>query len=156
MEWTLETAALRLEEALTGLTTTASGSGLGAPEEVWRSATFVPRPGADDAEVTEAEAAWRRPGPSLTRTSPTCGSGRQSAGAFADGASDRVALFNKAEADLAARARGVLRELGAGRPPLEHRVGARRAEGVGGAACALCRRVAGREPLSRRCEVELR
>jgi len=146
-----------VEEAVTGLDYDGVRTGAGLGEEAWRSATFVPRPGGDDGEIAEAEAALEGARADLdefladTKLRRVLGPDKH-----AEAAANYVAVVNKAEADLAET-----RERSAGSWELVGRLWntewgwAERKEWVE----RMVRSVVvsrGREPLSRRCEVELR
>ena len=92
----------RVEELLTGVDYDGFRVGNAADEETWRAATYAPRPGGDDAEVADAEAALEdavadRDG-FLADTKLRRALGDD---VYLARVSDYVAAVNKAEADLA-------------------------------------------------------
>jgi hypothetical protein len=128
-----------IEEVLTGLNPDGERVGPGDHER-WRAASFVPTPGGDDAEVAEAEAAPGRPGRLPSRHDPAPAARRGQVQRA------RVRLRGRGERGRVRPGRGPGAErglVGAGRPPLEHRVGPRRAQGVAGAGRARGRRLEG-------------
>jgi site-specific DNA recombinase len=146
-----------IEERLTGLDYDGARVGKAADEATWRAATFVPRPGADDADVAEAEQALADAKADLdgfladTTLRRVLGSDK-----YAATVSDYVAVANKAEADLAAA-----REAGSGSYDLVGRLWnttwgwAERKEWLERMTKAVVV-LKGREPLSQRVEVALR
>ena len=93
----------RVEELLIGVDYDGFRVGDAADEETWRAATYAPRPGGDNAEVADAEAALEdavadRDG-FLADTKLRRALGDD---VYLARVSDYVAAINKAEADLAA------------------------------------------------------
>ena len=146
-----------IEERLTGVDYDGRRVGPGADEETWRAATFVPRPGGDDAEIEEAEHALENARADLdgylsdTTLRRTLGEAR-----YNRQVADYVAVVNKCEADVAAA-----RERNSGSLELVGRLWLsewgwhERKEWV----TRMLRSVVvarGKESLSSRCEVELR
>ena len=146
-----------IEERLTGRDYDGAWVGEPVSEEAWRKATFVPRPGGDDAAVAEAESALEEARADLdgfladTTLRRVLGAER-----YAAAASDYVAAVNKADADLAdARERNTGSWDLVGRLWLHEWGWAERKEWLE----RMVRSVVvskGREPLSRRVEVKLR
>ncbi|HEU0246993.1 MAG TPA: recombinase family protein [Gaiellaceae bacterium] len=147
----------RVEELLTGLDYDGRRVGPGVGVEAWQAATFVPRPGGDDVEVAELEAACDSAREDLegfladTRLRRALGPERH-----AEAAENYVAALEKCEADLAeARERDGGSWALVGRLWFEEWGNAERREWLS----RVVRSVVvskGREPLSHRCEVELR
>jgi DNA invertase Pin-like site-specific DNA recombinase len=90
-----------IEEAATGLDYDGIRTGPG-DDAAWRAATFVPRPGGDDAEISEADAALADARDDLdsfladTNLRRILGPDKH-----AEAAANYVAVVNKAESDLA-------------------------------------------------------
>jgi len=147
----------RIEELLTGRDYDGVRTGPGVSEEAWRAATYVARPGADDAEVAEAETALEEARADLdsfladTNLRRILGPDKH-----AEAASNYVAVVSKCEADLAeARERTAGSWELVGRLWLQEWGWAERREWLE----RMVRSVVvskGREPLSRRIQVELR
>ena len=146
-----------IEEAITGLNYDGERVGPGLSDEAYRAATFVARPGAADSNIEESELALEEARADLegylsdTTLRRTLGAKR-----YNTAVADYVAIVNKAEADLAEA-----RESNSGSWDLVGRLWntewgwAERKEWLE----RMVRSVVvsrGREPLSRRCEVELR
>jgi DNA invertase Pin-like site-specific DNA recombinase len=146
-----------IEERLTGIDYDGVRTSEGLGEEAVRAATWVAQPGGDDREVEEAESAVEEARADLdgflsdTTLRRVLGADR-----YAKAASDYVAAANKAESDLAEA-----RERHSGRYELVGRLWntewgwAERKEWVE----RMVRSVVvsrGREPLSRRAQVDLR
>ena len=132
-------------------------TGPGVGEEAWRAAEYVARPGADDAEVAEAEIALEEARAELdsfladTNLRRILGPDKH-----AEAASNYVAVVSRCEADLAeARERSAGSWELVGRLWLQEWGWAERREWLE----RMVRSVVvsrGREPLSRRVQVELR
>ena len=146
-----------IEERLTGVDYDGVRTSEGASEEAWRAATWVARPGGDDADVEKAEDALEEARAELdsfladTKLRSIVGPDKH-----AEAAANYVAVVNKAEADLAeARERGTGSYELVGRLWLTEWGWAERREWLERMlkAVVVSR---GREPLSQRCEVELR
>lgn len=145
-----------IEEAATGLDYDGIRTGPG-DEAAWRTATYVARPGADDADIAEAEAAFEDARDDLdsfladTNLRRILGPDKH-----AEAAANYVAVVNKAESELAeARERSTGSWELVGRLWLHEWGWAERREWLE----RMVRSVVvskGREPLSRRVEVELR
>ena len=146
-----------IEEAVTGLDYDGARTGPGLGEERWRAATFVARPGADDNDISEAEAELEDARADLdsfladTNLRRILGPAKH-----AEAAANYVAVVNKAESDLTdARERSTSSWDLVGRLWLYEWGWAERREWLE----RMVRSVVvsrGREPLSRRVEVELR
>lgn len=145
-----------IEEAATGLDYDGIRTGQG-DEAAWRTATFVARPGGDDGEIAEAEAELEDARADLdsfladTNLRRILGPEKH-----AEAAPNYVAVVNRAESDLTdARERSTSSWELVGRHWLQEWGWAERREWLE----RMVRSVVvsrGREPLSRRCEVELR
>jgi site-specific DNA recombinase len=146
-----------IEEALTGIDYDGVRTSEGLGAERWMAASFVPRPGDDDAEVEEAEAALEEARSDLdsfladTNLRRILGPEKH-----AEAAANYVAVVNKAESDLAeARERNTGSWELVGRLWLHQWGWAERRQWLE----RMVRSVVvsrGREPMSRRVEVELR
>ena len=146
-----------IEERLTGVDYDGVRTSEGASEEAWRAATWVARPGGDDADVEKAEDALEEARAELdsfladTKLRSIVGPDKH-----AEAAANYVAVVNKADADLAeARERSTGSYELVGRLWLTEWGWAERREWLERMlkAAVVSR---GREPLSERCEVELR
>jgi site-specific DNA recombinase len=147
----------RVEELLTGVDYDGRRVGDPADEETWRAATYAPKPGGDDAEVAEAEAALEDAKADLDGfLADTSLRSILGAGKYNETAANFVAVVNKCEADLAeARERNSGSWASVGELWLHHWGWSERREWLERVVRSVT--VArGREPLSRRVEVELR